>query len=188
MAKYLMHLILNDYIEIVKNYDMKKLLLILLLMPFLNLAQNHFKKIAQKESINTIIVDSKMLELMSNIDMNTNNTDSKEYQKLIKSITDLKVFIDEEGKHKTEMINAFQSYISKNNLKEKKVKNNNVICYTKAISNSSKFSEFLLFTENINKQNENVILFIKGNFELKQVDLLIKKMKIPGIKQFSNFQ
>ena len=166
---------------------MKKLFVILLFMSFLSNAQNHFKALEQKESINKTVVDSKMLEIMSNLETDSNNSESKEYQKLVKSISSLKIFVDENGKHKSEMLNLFQTYINKHNLKEKKVNNNKLMCYTKKGSSIDKISDLLLLTENVNNLNESILVFVKGDFKLKQADLLIKKLKIPGVKQISSF-
>ncbi len=147
-------------------------------MPFLSSAQNHFKALEQKDNINKTVVDSKMLEIMSNIKIGSNNTESKEYQNLVKSISSLKIFIDENGKHKNEMLNLFKAYIDKHSLKEIKVNNDKIMCYTKKGSSIDKINELLLFTENTNDLNEAILVFVKGDFKLKQADLLIKKMKI----------
>lgn len=167
---------------------MKKLIIILLLLPLFTKAQNHFKPLEQKESINSIIVDAKMLEIMANIEVNANNAESNEYQKLIKSISNLKMFIDESGKHKAEMLKLFKAYISTHSLKEQKVNNNKVICYIKKRGSTTKLSELLLFTENINNQNETIVILVKGDFELKQAETLIKNLKITGAKLFNNTQ
>lgn len=167
---------------------MKKLIFIIILLPYITIAQNHFKPLEQTESLRTIIVDSQMLEIMANMQVNSNDTESKEYKKLLKSISSLKVFIDENGKYNIQMKKLYDSYISNNNLKEKDTKNNKIICHTKSSSRLNNISELLLFTENLNKENETIIVVIKGDFELSQAEILIKKMKIPGIKEFTNFQ
>lgn len=167
---------------------MKKIFILLLIFPLLTIAQNHFKELEQKESINKIIVDSNMLELMANIEMNSNNNDSKEYQKLIKSIDNLKIYIDESGKHKIKMKQLFYAYANKNGLKEQNVNNNKLTCYTKKGKKEETISELLIYTKNINKQNESIIIYINGDFKLKQAETLIKNLKITGAKLFSNIQ
>jgi inosine/xanthosine triphosphate pyrophosphatase family protein len=159
-----------------------------MLLPFLNFSQNHFKALEQKENINTIIIDEQMLKVMSNMEVNSNDKESKEYSNLLKSIKNVNVYIDDSGKHQKEMINMFKLYSSKYNLKEKKTPNNNVICYLKEGSASNIIEQLLLFTENINKQNETIIVFVEGNFKIEQAEMLIQKMKIPGAKIFSNIQ
>jgi hypothetical protein len=159
-----------------------------MLLPFLNFSQNHFKALEQKENINTIIIDEQMLKVMSNMEVNSNDKESKEYSNLLKSIKNVNVYIDDSGKHQKEMINMFKLYSSKYNLKEKKTPNNNVICYLKEGSASNIIEQLLLFTENINKQNETIIVFVEGNFKIEQAEILIQKMKIPGAKIFSNIQ
>ena len=167
---------------------MKKLFFIIMLLPFLNFSQNHFKALEQKDNINTIIIDEQMLKVMSNMEVNSNDKESKEYSNLLKSIKNVNVYIDDSGKHQKEMLNMFKHYNSKYNLKEKKTPNNNVICYLKEGSASNIIEQLLLFTENINKQNETIIVFVEGNFKIEQAEMLIQKMKIPGAKIFSNIQ
>jgi hypothetical protein len=167
---------------------MKKLFFILTLLPFLSFTQNHFKALEQKDNISAIIIDEQMLKVMSNMEVNSNDKESKEYSNLLKSIKNVNVYIDNSGMHQKEMLNLFKSYSNKYNLKEKKIPDNKILCYIKSGSSSDKIKQLLLFTENLNKQTKTIIVVIKGDFKMEQAEMLIQKMKIPGVKQFSNFQ
>jgi len=169
---------------------MKKVILILgmVLLPIVTSAQNYFDSLEDQDGITSVIVNANMFNLMSKIDVSTEDPEAEEYINLIKNITSLKVFVSKSDVTTTKMQNMMSKYLKKSNLQElMRVKDGdtNVKFFMKEGSNSNKVSELLMFVKGTDlkvegKNIETVLLTLTGDFDLKQVSKLTKKMNIPG--------
>jgi len=169
---------------------MKKVILILgiALLPILTNAQSYFDSLEDQDGITSVIVDANMFNLMSKIDVSTDDPEANEYINLIKNISSLKVFVSKKLANTSKMQNMMNSYLKKTNLQElMRVKDGdtNVKFYMKEGSNSNKVSELLMFVKGTDikiegKEIETVLLSLTGDFDLKQVSKLTKEMNIPG--------
>jgi len=173
-----------------KTNTMKKFILILgmALLPILTNAQNYFDSLEDQDGITSVIVDANMFNLMSKIDVSTDDPEANEYINLIKNITSLKVFVSKNSGNTSKMQNMMSSYLKKTSLQElMRVKDGdtNVKFYMKEGSNANKVSELLMFVKGTDlkvegKEIETVLLSLTGDFDLKQVSKLTKEMNIPG--------
>ncbi len=169
---------------------MKKtsIILALILMPLCINGQNYFDSLEDEDGITSVIVNANMFSLMSKIDISTDDSEAKELLNVIKSITNLKVFVAKDESKAAKMETMMKSYLRKSNLEELmriKDENLNVKFYIKEGSTPDKVAELLMFVSNINKkiQEKNVntvLLSLTGDFDLKQVSKLTKTMNIPG--------
>jgi len=169
---------------------MKKVILILgmALLPILTNAQSYFDSLEDQDGITSVIVDANMFNLMSKIDVSTDDPEANEYINLIKNITSLKVFVSKNSANTSKMQNMMSSYLKKTSLQElMRVKDGdtNVKFYMKEGSNANKVSELLMFVKGTDlkvegKEIETVLLSLTGDFDLKQVSKLTKEMNIPG--------
>ena len=169
---------------------MKKIsiLLALILLPLFANAQNYFDSLEDEEGVTSVIVNANMFNLMSKIDIDSNDPEAKEFLNLIKSITNLKVFVAKDKTKAAKMKGMISSYLKKSNLDElMRVKDEgiNVKFYMKEGSTSDKVSELLMFVNGMDvslddKKVETVLLSLTGDFDLKQVSKLTQKMNIPG--------
>lgn len=169
---------------------MKKLFLItvLTLMPILVSAQSYFDSLEDQDDVTSVIVNANMFNLMSKIDVSTDDPEAKEYLDLIKDITSLKVFVSKQEATSVKMQNMLNQYLKKSNLQElMRVKDGdtNVKFFMKEGSNPNKVSELLMFVKGTdlevnNKNIETVLLSLTGDFDLKKVSKLTKEMNIPG--------
>lgn len=169
---------------------MKKVILILgmALLPIVASAQNYFDSLEDQDGVTSVIVNANMFSLMSKIDVSTEDPEAKEYINLIKNITSLKVFVSKSNATTTKMQSMMSKYLKKSSLQElMRVKDGdtNVKFYMKEGSNSNKVSELLMFVKGTDlkvegKEIETVLLSLTGDFDLKQVSKLTKKMNIPG--------
>ncbi len=169
---------------------MKKLFLItvLTLMPILTSAQSYFDSLEDQDDVTSVIVNANMFNLMSKIDVSTDDPEAKEYLELIKDITSLKVFVSKQEATSVKMQNMLNQYLKKSNLQElMRVKDGdtNVKFFMKEGSNPNRVSELLMFVKGTdmevnNKNIETVLLTLTGDFDLKKVSKLTKEMNIPG--------
>jgi len=169
---------------------MKKFILIfsLALLPIISSAQSHFDSLEDLDGVTSVIVNANMFNLMSKIDISTDDPEAKEYIDLIKNITSLKVFVSKNNATTSKMQNMMGSYLKKSSLQElMRIKDGdtNVKFFMKEGSNSNKVSELLMFVKGTDlkvegKDIETVLLTLTGDFDLKQVSKLTKKMNIPG--------
>ena len=169
---------------------MKKIsiLFILILLPLFSNAQNYFDSLEDQDGVSSVIVSANMFNLMSKIDVNTKDQEAKDFLKLIKSITNLKVFVAKNKAKATQMEKMVNSYLKKTNLQElMRVKDDgtNVKFFIKEGSTPDKVAELLMFVKGTDavvngKKVETVLLSLTGDFDLKQVSKLTKKMNIPG--------
>jgi len=169
---------------------MKKIsiLFALILLPLFSNAQNYFDSLEDEAGISSVIVNANMFNLMSKIDVKTDDPEAEEFLKLIKSITNLKVFVAKNKAKAAKMESMMGSYLKKSNLQElMRVKDEdvNVKFYIKEGSTSDKVAELLMFVKGTDavingKKIETVLLSLTGDFDLKQVSKLTKTMNIPG--------
>lgn len=169
---------------------MKKVILIIAMaiMPMISSAQSYFDSLEDQEDITSVIVNANMFNLMSKIDVSTDDPEAQEYLDLIKDITSLKVFVSKEGASTTKMKNMLGQYLKKSSLQElMRIKDgdNNVKFYMKEGSNPNRVSELLMFVQGAElkiegKNAETVLLTLTGDFDLNKVSKLTKEMNIPG--------
>ncbi len=169
---------------------MKKISIIfaLILLPLFSSAQNYFDSLEDEDGISSVIVNANMFNLMSKIDINTDDKETTEFLNLIKSITNLKVFVAKDKAKAIKMESMMNTYLKKSRLQElMRVKDEgvNVKFYSKEGSTSDKVSELLMFVKGTDavvngKKIETVLLSLTGDFDLKQVSKLTQKMNIPG--------
>ncbi|MGB0896519.1 MAG: DUF4252 domain-containing protein [Flavobacteriaceae bacterium] len=169
---------------------MKQFILILVMacMPIVSSAQSYFDSLEDQDDITSVIVNANMFNLMSKIDVSSDDPEAQEYLDLIKDITSLKVFVSKEGKSTSKMQNMLGQYLKKANLQElMRIKDgdNNVKFFMKEGSNPNRVSELLMFVQGAElqlegKKAETVLLTLTGDFDLNKVSKLTKEMNIPG--------
>lgn len=175
---------------------MKKIILIIALVisPMISQAQSYFDSLENQDDITSVIVNANMFNLMSKIDVSSDDPEAKEYLNLIKDITSLKVFVSKEGKSAKKMQQMLGQYLKKSSLKElMRIKDgdNNVKFFMKEGSNPNRVSELLMFVQGAElkiegKNAETVLLTLTGDFDLNKVSKLTKEMNIPGGEHLKN--
>lgn len=169
---------------------MKKVILIIAMaiLPMISQAQSYFDSLEDQDDITSVIVNANMFNLMSKIDVSTDDPEAQEYLDLIKDITSLKVFVSKEDTSTTKMKSMLNQYLKKSNLQElMRIKDgdNNVKFFMKEGSNPNRVSELLMFVQGAElelegKKAETVLLTLTGDFDLNKVSKLTKEMNIPG--------
>lgn len=144
-------------------------------------AQDEFSKFEKDKQINSVVVNKKMFEMMTNVKVDPKNEEEKAYFDLIKKLDNLRVFNTSNSTSKAQLKDAFTSYLNKGKLKqlsEKKTEGAVITIYINKDGNDKSVKELLMFNEG-NGSKENIILLINGDFGLNEVSALTKKMNLP---------
>ena len=141
-----------------------------------------FDKFDGQEGVTSIIVNKKMFELMSKVKMDASDKETQQYLSLIKKLDDLKVFTTKSARLEGEMKAVAEKYIKTANLEELMRVNDqgrSIKILVKSGANDSQIRELFMFIEGA-KNEDTVLMSLKGNFDLDEIAVLTNKMKIPG--------
>ncbi|HEU4497262.1 MAG TPA: DUF4252 domain-containing protein [Flavobacterium sp.] len=163
---------------------MKKYLatFVLILMPSLFFGQSAFDKYDGLDGVTAVIVNKKMFEMIGGI--KPSDKDARQYMDLVKKLESLKVFVTSNRKLTADMKATSSKYLKTAALEELMRVNSggkNTMIYVKSGTSSSKVRELLMFIEGgSGKDDETVLMSLKGNFALSDLSLLTDKMNLPG--------
>lgn len=167
------------------RYNTSKKFLLTLLFTLVSstfFGQAIFDKFDGQEGVTSIIVNKKMFELMSKVKMDGSDKETQQYLSLIKKLDDLKVFTTKSARLEGEMKAVAEKYIKTANLEELMRVNDqgrNIKILVKSGANDSQIRELFMFIEGA-KNEDTVLMSLKGNFDLDEIAVLTNKMKIPG--------
>lgn len=139
-----------------------------------------FDKFDGPEEISTIIVNQKMFQMLSKVDVKDKETQL--YVNLIKKLENLKVYMTQDAKKALDMKLTAEKYLKSANLEElMRVNDNgkNVKIYVKSSGSDSQIRELFMFIEGSGK-NDTIIMSLTGNFDLNEISVLTDKMNLPG--------
>ncbi|MDI5898394.1 DUF4252 domain-containing protein [Flavobacterium yafengii] len=145
-------------------------------------AQAAFDKFDGQEGVTSIIVNKKMFDLMSKVKMDASDKETQQYLSLIKKLDDLKVFTTKSARIEGEMKVVADKYIKTAGLEELMRVNEDgrsIKILVKLGASDSQIRELFMFIEGA-KNDDTVLMSLKGNFDLNEISVLTNKMKIPG--------
>lgn len=145
-------------------------------------AQAAFDKFDGQEGVTSIIVNKKMFDLMSKVKMDASDKETQQYLSLIKKLDDLKVFTTKSTRIEGEMKVVADKYIKSAGLEELMRVNEDgrsIKILVKSGASDSQIRELFMFIEGA-KNDDTVLMSLKGNFDLNEISVLTNKMKIPG--------
>jgi hypothetical protein len=146
-------------------------------------AQSSFDKYDGQDGVGSIIVNKKMFQMMASVKVDTNDKEIQHYLELIKKFDNLKVFTTSNAKISADMKETAEKYMKSAGLEEMiKVTDNgkNLKIWVKSGVSESQIKELLMFSVESNKNNESVLMSLTGDFNIKDIAILMNKMKIPG--------
>lgn len=167
------------------NFNTTKKLILTLVFSFVSttfFAQAIFDKFDGQEGVTSIIVNKKMFDLMSKVKMDASDKETQQYLSLIKKLDDLKVFTTKSAKLESEMKVVADKYIKTAGLEELMRVNEDgrsIKILVKSGATDSQIRELFMFIEGA-KNDDTVLMSLKGNFDLNEIAVLTNKMKIPG--------
>ncbi|MFV8361564.1 DUF4252 domain-containing protein [Flavobacterium sp. LS1P3] len=145
-------------------------------------AQAIFDKFDGQEGVTSIIVNKKMFDLMSKVKMDASDKETQQYLSLIKKLDDLKVFTTKSARIEGEMKVVAEKYIKTAGLEELMRVNEDgrsIKILVKSGASDAQIRELFMFIEGA-KNDDTVLMSLKGNFDLNEISVLTNKMKIPG--------
>ncbi len=169
---------------------MKKIILIVLiaLLPLSVFSQSLFDKYEDLEDVTTVVVSKKAFELLSKIDIETNDKESQDFMDIATSVTGLKVFTTDNKSIGADMKKSVTKYLSGNSMEELmrvKDKDANIKFYIKEGKDDDHVRELLMFITGVkeveaNGRNfETVLLSLTGDIDLNKISSLTNKMNLP---------
>ena len=169
---------------------MKKIILIVLiaLLPLSVFSQSLFDKYEDLEDVTTVVVSKKAFELLSKIDIETDDKESQDFMDIATSVTGLKVFTTDNKSIGADMKKSVTKYLSGNSMEELmrvKDKDANIKFYIKEGKDDDHVRELLMFITGVkeveaNGRNfETVLLSLTGDIDLNKISSLTNKMNLP---------
>jgi len=180
---------------------MKKVIIILaiVLAPMMSFGQSVFDKYEDMEDVASVIINSKMFEMLATIDMDLDDPEAQEYFNMVKNIDGVKIFTTGNERISSKMQGDVNSYLKKSNLEElMRIKDGeqNVKFYVREGKDANHVKELLMFITGLKdamkdndvsingkkREFESVVLSITGDIDLRQVSKITDKMNIKGGK------
>jgi len=171
---------------------MKKIITILVIaiLPSLGFSQSVFDKYEDLDNVSAVVVNQSMFRLLSNIDVEVDDPEAKDFMDIAKSLKNLKVFITEDKNISADMMKTMNQYLKSAKLEELmrvKDKDANIKFYIKSGKDEDHVSELLMFVTGMNnvdvevngRKFETVLLSLTGDIDLNKIGSLTKKMNLP---------
>ena len=171
---------------------MKKIITILVIavLPSLGFSQSIFDKYEDLDNVSAVVVNQSMFRLLSNIDVEVDDPEAKDFMDIAKSLKNLKVFITEDKNISADMMKTMNQYLKSAKLEELmrvKDKDANIKFYIKTGKDEDHVSELLMFVTGMNKVDvevngrkfETVLLSLTGDIDLNKIGSLTNKMNLP---------
>ena len=168
---------------------MKKIILncLLFLIPLFSIAQNTpvdklFEKYSGKEGFTSVYITSYMFSMFSEME-----TEDPEFDQLVKNLTGIKILATDETYSGN--VNFYTEIIDKIPLSEYKelmvVKEKDQDVKFLVNEKDGKIIELLLIAGG---KNENALISIQGNIDLKNISKLSKSMQIEGLEHLEEIE
>ncbi|QLE02262.1 DUF4252 domain-containing protein [Galbibacter sp. BG1] len=172
---------------------MKKIILILALAiaPLFSQAQSIFDKYAENNEVTFVALQPKMFQMLSKINIDTDDPDAEAVFELVNNITSFKVITTENPKITKDIDGWVSNHLKSSSFEElMRVRDgeSNVKFYVKEGADENHVKELLMFVTDLNydelkfngKKPETVLLSLTGNIDLRQISKLTSKMDLPG--------
>lgn len=180
---------------------MKKLVIVLaiVLAPMVSFGQGMFDKYEDMDDVASIIVNSKMFQMLATIDVDLDDPEAQAYFDMVKKIDNFKVMTTGNESISSKMQADVDSYLKKSNLEElMRIKDGdqNVKFYVREGKDANHVKELLMFITGLKdvmkdsdvtingkkREFETVVLSLTGDIDLRQVSKITEKMNIKGGK------
>lgn len=173
---------------------MKKIIvtIVTVMVCYTGFSQSMFDKYEDLDNVSAVVVNQSMFRLLSNIDVEVDDPEAKDFMDIAKSLKNLKVFITEDKGVSADMMGTMNKYLKSNSLEELmrvKDKDANVKFYIKQGKDADHVSELLMFVTgikdsgvdiNVNgRKFETVLLSLTGDIDLNKIGSLTSKMNLP---------
>ena len=158
-------------------------------LPLMAFSQSVFEKFEDMDGVSTVVVNQNMFRLISKMDVDVDDPETRDYIDIAKNLKDLKVFATESKSIAADMKTVVDKYLKSASLQElMRVKDEeaNIKFYIKQGRDEDHVSELLMFVSGIKeveangRKIETVLLSLTGDIDLNKIGTLTKKMNLPG--------
>lgn len=160
--------------------------LLLTLAPMLMNSQN-FDKYENMKEVDAMVMTSKMFKMLSKVELDENDPESREYMKLIENLERIQIFKSNSASVRSQMAADVKSYLQKGSMEElMRVTEDgkNIKFYSVPGKNENYVKELFMFLEGTDGDKPlSVILSITGNIDLSQLSKLTADLKVPGAEE-----
>lgn len=178
----------------------KAILLIAVVMTsVMSYGQSIFDQFEDMDGVTSFVVNSKMFNMLAEIEINTDDPESQAFVDMVKKITGLKVLTTGDEAIASKMNAQVNGYLKSSNLEElmrMKDGDQTVKIYVKEGKDDNHVKELLMFVNGLKevtagqditingkkREIETVILSLTGDIDLRQISKLTDKMNVPGGK------
>jgi len=182
-----------------KTNTMKKnvilVLMALLMMPLTSMAQDIFSKYSDNADVTYVNIKPKMFQMLAKMDIDTEDSETKEYMEMVNSITSLKTIMTEKGNISSD-ITAWVNSKSRGLEELMEVKDDGTVIkfFIKEGKDEDHVEELLIFVNGLSNQMEGsdleingkdrkfetIVVSLTGDIDLNQISKLTQQMNIPG--------
>lgn len=165
----------------------KSVFTMLCLVPAMVLGQSAFSKFENSDKVGTVSLNKGVFSLVSLIDEDGQDEETKEFMDLVRNIDKLNVYMTKDASATADMIATAGQYVKKGRM-EKLMRVNDdgsqVDFYVKEGKDDDHVSELLMTVtgmeqERSNKGFETIVLTMTGDIDLTKVGSLVSKMDLP---------
>lgn len=170
---------------------MKNIIILLLaILPLAGLSQSIFDKYEDLDEVSAVVVSKTMFRLLGHVEVDEGDSEAKDFMRMTKSLTGLKVFITQDAKVSSDMKATVTKYLNSEKLEELmrvKDKDTNIKFYIRNGKDEDHVSELLMFVTGIKdvdlelngRKFETVLLSLTGDIDLNDISSLTRKMNLP---------
>ena len=159
------------------------LTLIIGLISLTAFAQN-FDQYSDNQYVTTVSIDKNMFKMMSNLELDSDSKEAQKYMELVENLEDINFYITEKPSVKKQMADDVDAYINSGTLKNLmkiKEEGNQIGFYFIPGKTDEIIKQLFMYVDSgIENTDENIVVIIKGNIDLKQISKLINKLNLPG--------
>ena len=170
---------------------MKKLTLVLALLPLFGFSQSIFDKFEDMDDVASVTVNKSMIRLAGNLAaLDDDDRDAQDFKDIAHSLNGIKVFITQDADVSADMGATVKKYLRSSSMEELmriKDKEANVKFYIRSGKDEDHVSELLMFVSGISDNDigingrkfESVLVSMTGDIDLNKIGSLTKKMDLP---------
>jgi hypothetical protein len=134
-----------------------------------------------------------MFKLLSQLDLESNDPEAKEYLELVNNLDNIKIYSTENKELGERMDAAVATYLSKSpklsELMRVKDDGKNIKFYSKEGKSDNFVSELLMHLRGyIDGEDRTIIMSITGKIDLKKISKLTSDLNMPGSEELKNIE
>lgn len=167
----------------------KNIVIFLLALPsFFGFSQSVFDKFEDMEEVTSVVINKSIFNLLTKIDIEADNPETKKFINIAKSLTSLNVFTTENQNIGAAMKSTVTDYLKSSTLEElMRVENEeaHVKFYSKPGKDEDHVNELLMVVDGLHKvktdgeKTSTIVLSLTGDIDLNTITILTKKMNLP---------